>query len=262
MKFTRLAELVCCARRREQRSHAAQPGTSARARGIALTLLAVAALVAFTACRAHAQEGDDDGDDDPRANVNLGTSAAISVGPTARLSTIGWGTAYGAGYNFTRRHAVVGEFMWDKLYSEDHPALDPLRDALGTHAIDGSTNVFSITGNYRYELRGALFGAYLIVGGGWYNRYNKLSTRVTTVAAIPCTTAWRWWGFACASGTVVANQTLTSTALNTLGASAGVGFTVRVGDAPYRFYIEPRYHYAPTQVIPTQFITVTVGFRY
>jgi hypothetical protein len=44
--------------------------------------------------------------------------------------------------------------------------------------------------------------------------------------------------------------------------NGGVGFTIRVGEAPYRFYVESRYHYAPTKNINTQLVAVTVGFRY
>jgi hypothetical protein len=35
-----------------------------------------------------------------------------------------------------------------------------------------------------------------------------------------------------------------------------------VGDPPYRWYVESRYHYAPTENISTRLLTVTVGFRY
>ncbi len=111
-------------------------------------------------------------------------------------------------------------------------------------------------------MRGDILGTYVIAGGGWYNRYNKLSTRVTPGAGIACTTPWRWWGFACESGAVKANQANTSTSSNTLGGNVGAGFTIRTGEEPYRFYVEARYHYAPSEVIHTQFVTVAVGFRY
>jgi len=61
---------------------------------------------------------------------------------------------------------------------------------------------------------------------------------------------------------VTANQTVATTSTDAWAANAGVGFTIRVGEAPYRLYAEARYHYAPTKDVSTQFIAVTVGIRY
>jgi hypothetical protein len=44
--------------------------------------------------------------------------------------------------------------------------------------------------------------------------------------------------------------------------NGGVGFTMRVGEPPYRMYVESRYHYAPNRNISTQFLMVAVGIRY
>jgi hypothetical protein len=63
-------------------------------------------------------------------------------------------------------------------------------------------------------------------------------------------------------GIVNPNQHPATSSTNTFGVSGGVGFTARVGAAPYRVYAEARYHYAPTENISTQLITVTVGIRY
>jgi hypothetical protein len=49
---------------------------------------------------------------------------------------------------------------------------------------------------------------------------------------------------------------------NAFGVNGGVGFTKRVGEAPYRLYVEGRYHYAPNKGISTKLATVTVGIRY
>jgi hypothetical protein len=107
-----------------------------------------------------------------------------------------------------------------------------------------------------------MFGTYLIGGGGWYFRKNWLSSEVSSGTGTACTPAWLWWGFTCTSGSVTADQTLATSTTNAWGVNAGVGFTVRVGEAPYRLYTEARYHYAPTKNVSTQFIAVTVGIRY
>ena len=53
------------------------------------------------------------GNDDPSFTSNLGVPFSVPLNPTAHFISGGWGVDYGAGYNFTRRHAVIGEFMWN-----------------------------------------------------------------------------------------------------------------------------------------------------
>ena len=203
----------------------------------------------------------DEPDDNPKANTNLGFTISAPLNPTGRFATVGVGMNIGAGYNFTRRHSVVTEFMWNHLYI-DSSALNAIRDALQNPNVNAGSDVFSFTGNYRYELRGKALGTYLIGGGGWYLRKANLSQQVITGQSITCTPSWLWWGFSCESGTVTANQTLRSSSSNSLGFNGGIGFTARVGDAPYRIYVESRYHYAPTRGISTQLATISVGIRY
>jgi hypothetical protein len=164
----------------------------------------VAALVAVSwLSPLHAQNNSQDY---VKFNSNLGMPISVPLHPTSQFADVGVGVVYGAGYNFTRRQGVTGEFMWNWL----NPS-----------GIGGNNSLSSLTGNYRFELRGKRFGTYFIGGGGWY--YSASSA---------------------------------------LGGNAGIGFTVRVGEEPYRFYIEPRYHYAPNENVRTQLLTVTVGFRY
>jgi hypothetical protein len=220
-------------------------------------VIAVIAL-ALSGVSLHAQ---DEGDDNPKANTNLGFTFAAPLNPTGRIADLGLGINVGGGYNFTRRHAVVGEFMWNHLFV-DSSALNQIRQATGNPNINSSSNVFAFTGNYRFELRGRARGTYLIGGGGWYYRNAHLSQQITTGNTTTCTPVWLWWGFSCQSGTVTANQTLAKSASNSLGINGGIGFTARVSDAPYRVYVESRYHYAPTRGISTQLATITIGIRY
>jgi hypothetical protein len=203
----------------------------------------------------------DEGDDNPKGNVNLGFTTTAPLNPTGRFVDLGLGTNIGAGYNFNRRHALVGEFMWNHLFISSS-ALDPIRQAVGNPDVGSSSNVFAFTANYRYELRGKRLGAYLIGGGGWYYRNAHLSQKVTSDGTTVCTPIWLWWGFSCQSGTVTADQTIAGSSSNTLGVNGGIGFTTRVSDAPYRLYFESRYHYAPSKGVSTQLATITVGIRY
>jgi hypothetical protein len=199
--------------------------------------------------------------DDPKFNTNLGFPISAPLNPMAQFAGAGTGVIYGAGYNFSRRHGVVGEFMWDWL-NPGGGALTPVRAALQLNDINGHSNLYSLSANYRFELRGRALGIYFIGGGGWYVRKSSLSKVVVTGNTVTCTPVWLWWGAACSSGTVTANQTVLSSSSSALGGNAGIGFTARVGDAPYRMYVETRYHYANTRTINTQLIVATVGIRY
>lgn len=215
-------------------------------------------ICVITCCNAY---GQDEGDDDPKANVNVGMPISAPLNPTAQFVHLGLGTTIGAGYNFTRRHALVGEFMWNSLFPTKE-LLTPIRVALQNPGLHAGGNLLAFTGNYRFELRGKTLGMYFIGGGGWYYRNAHLSQTITTGSSITCTPTWLWFGFACENGTVTANQTLASTSSSALGVNGGIGFTARVGDAPYRVYVESRYHYAPNKAINTQLVAVTIGIRY
>jgi Outer membrane protein beta-barrel domain len=202
-----------------------------------------------------------DCDEECKVNDNIAMVVNVPVNSTAQVAGIGWGAVAGIGYNFNQRHAVIGEFMWNRVYPSNG-SLQPLQAALPSSNLSANADLFTLTGNYRFELRGRLLGTYLIGGGGWYFRDTNLSSKVTAGSGTICTPVWLWWGFTCTSGTVTAGQTVTSSHSNALGANAGIGFTVRVGEAPYRLYTEARYHYAPTKNIETQFIAATLGIRY
>jgi hypothetical protein len=223
-----------------------------------LTILTAVGLMQIACCAVYSQE---EGDDDPRGNVNLGMPLSAPLNPMGRFTNFGWGITVGSGYNFTRKHAVVGEFMWNHLFVPAG-ALAPIRAAMQTPDINGSGRLYALTGNYRFELRKKTLGTYLIAGAGLYHRGASLSQPVTTGTNVTCEPTWEWWGFSCSSGTVTGNETLQSSSSTAFGLNGGFGFTVRVGDAPYRVYIESRYHYAPTRGINTQLVTVTLGIRY
>ncbi|MGC1448859.1 MAG: hypothetical protein WA830_02370 [Candidatus Sulfotelmatobacter sp.] len=221
------------------------------------TLVLAMALAPLQPLHAQADAGGES-----RINSNLAMVLIVPVSSTAQVAGTGWGAVGGVGYNFSPRNAVIGEFLWNRMYPSGG-VLQPLQTAASqSSGLSGNSNLYALTGNYRYELRGRMLGTYLIGGGGWYFRKNWLSREVTAGSGTICTPAWLWWGFTCSSGTVTANQTLATSTTDAWGVNAGIGFTVRVGEAPYRLYTEARYHYAPTKGISTQFMAVTVGIRY
>jgi hypothetical protein len=223
------------------------------------------AVLAIACCGANAQVASpsyqDEGDDNPRGNVHLGAPIVIPLNPTAQAVHLGFGVVVGGGYNFTRHHAAIGEFMWNNLFPTNE-ALAKLRTAFDNPNVDANVDVMALTGNYRYELRGRALGTYLIGGAGLYYRHTHLSAQVITGSTTICTPTWEWWGFTCTNGYVTENQSLGSWSATAGGFNGGIGFTTRVGEAPYRFYAESRYHYAPNSRLNTQLIDITFGIRY
>lgn len=220
-------------------------------------------LLSLTCIPALAQFEDDVANDDPRGNINLGMTIGAPLNPMARFSNIGWGVTTGAGYNFTRRHAVLGEFMWNHLYMSSD-TMNQIRAAAKMPDLHAGSDLIAFTGNYRYELRGKNLGIYFIGGGGLYYRTVSLSRNVTIDPGTECAAVWGLWtgSFACTNGSFTASQTLGSRSQFAGGGNAGIGFTARIGDAPYRMYVETRYHYAPMKNVNTQIVGVSVGIRY
>lgn len=203
----------------------------------------------------------EEGNDTPRGNVHIGMPIAIPLNPTAQAVHLGFGLNFGGGYNITRRHAAVSEFLWNDLFPTNE-ALAKLRVGLNDPTLNASVHLVALTANYRYELRGLRVGTYFLGGGGLYYRHTNITKEVVNGNQIKCTRSWEWWGFECTSGVVTQSQTLTSWSASAGGFNGGIGFTARVGEPPYRFYVESRYHYVPNSRINTQLINITFGFRY
>jgi len=209
----------------------------------------------------HAAFGQEENNDNPTITSSAAVSASAPVGSLSQFSNAGLGLDFSGGYNFTRRHAVMAEFMWNWLYATGS-SLQPVRDVLQTNRVGGHGNLIAITAEYKYELRGRSLGAYLIGGTGLYHREAQLTKQIPTGTPIPCrpVSVWLWWGYVCGNATT--STTLASSSAEALGVNGGIGFTVRTGEAPYRWFVECRYHYAPTKNINTQLVTFNIGVRY
>src|SRR5262245_58330727 len=196
-----------------------------------------------------------------KLNTNLGMGVSVPLNPTARLAGASVNVVAGAGYNFDRHNSLVGQFMWSGL-PPSRDALRPVAIAAQLRGIDGSSNLFTLTANYRFMLQGRTFGTYLIGGGGLYYRHARLSREVVVGTGTVCGPSWQWWGFGCVSGVVTDDRTLLSAGSSAFGGNAGVGFTIRINKEGYKFYVESRYHYAPNRYISTQLIPITLGFSW
>jgi hypothetical protein len=201
------------------------------------------------------------GNDNPRVAANIGIPLGVALNPMGHYISGGWGVDAGAGYNINRRSAFIGEFMWNTL-NPTGAVLQPVRVALQSRDITGYSNLVALTGNYRFEVRRRRFGTYFIGGGGLYHRSAYLYLTSLVPSGVTCDPSWVWWGYNCTPGTLITNRRQVGSSSSAFGANGGVGFTIRVGEAPYRLYVESRYHYAPTKNVNTQLVSITVGFRY
>ena len=215
-------------------------------------------LVALPCCCWAQDEG---GDDNPAITTSLGMPISFPLNPTHQYSGLGLGVSTSIGYNLNRRNALIGEFMWNWLYTTD-AALRPIKIALQDPNVSGNGNVFAFTANYRLELRGRTRGVYFIGGPGWIYRTASLSKPIPTATPIPCNPIYLWWGYNCGGGAVVTNLTEVHSNAGAPGVNGGIGFTVRTGEEPYRAYVEWRYYFAPTGSVSTKLLTLNVGIRY
>ena len=72
-------------------------------------LLVVAAFPTFL-------NAQDDFGDNSRLNTNMAIPLSVPLNPLAKSVNFGLGTTVGAGYNMSRRNAIVAEFMWNRLF--------------------------------------------------------------------------------------------------------------------------------------------------
>jgi hypothetical protein len=196
-----------------------------------------------------------------KINSNLGMGTTVPLNPTGRLVGSSVNVVAGVGYNIDKHNSFVGQFMWAGL-PLNRDALRPIWAVAGTHNLSSSSNLFALTGNYRYRWQGKNFGFYLIGGGGMYYRHSTLSRNVVVGDGTICVPSWAYFGFACVSGTVTTDQTLINSGSTAFGGNGGAGFTIRITEDGYKFYVEARYHYAPNRYIPTTFIPITLGFSW
>lgn len=187
-------------------------------------------------------------------NFNIGAGVGVPLNPTGAYAGISANFVTGGGYNFDRHNAIVGQFMW-------HGLPPNRRVLLPVNAPDASVNLYAFTANYKVRAEWSRAGVYLIGGPGWYYRYAKI-TQYTIAPGTVCTPIYSWWGFVCGNGLVPTDHVRAYRGLSAIGGNAGAGFTTRLGDSSFKFYLEARYHYAWTPGIRTTAIPVTMGLSW
>jgi hypothetical protein len=126
-------------------------------------------------------------------------------------------------------------------------------------------NLYALTAEYRHHIDRigrSPFGVYVVAGGGWYYRYAKVDRNFFVPPQTVCDPIYSWWGFGCDTSGFVITETIAFKGSSAGGVNAGAGFTIRLSDNGWKFYIESKYHYAWNNRVPTTLVPVTFGFRF
>lgn len=194
------------------------------------------------------------------------------IGDGSNYGTETWGGNFlvGAGWNFTKRFALLGEYSYNSMkipgttlsavYNESG------LDAEGISTIGGNTHTQGVTAEgvfYYYNSDKRSYSAYLIGGGGWYHKSTNFTTPVVEEDFY---------------GEYVANETFDSYSDNAGGLNLGTGIAFKpfgqysqaklFAEARFVFVDTPAESYADlsnNNVLHTgtqEYIPVTVGIRF
>jgi len=187
--------------------------------------------------------------------ANLGVGVNTPTGQTAEFTHLGATFASGLGYRLTKNQSVLVQYSFSAM-----PFNRTIIDQLGF--LNPSSNLYSVTINYRRGFRiSSATGPYLIGGGGWYHRVATI-TRPAAVGEILCSSGLAWWNLACQEGTVPLDKVVAASTSNALGVNAGAGLSRRIGKTSAHWYVEIRYHYAPYQGVPVRSVPLMIGLTW
>jgi hypothetical protein len=214
------------------------------------TITITTALIGLScAVPALAQHQDEEG----KLNFSMGGGFTIPMNPIARFAGVGGSFLGSGGLNLNEHSSIVGQFMWNGL----PPSVGAIAQLSG---ISKNVNLYSMTADYKYRTGfGKTFGAYVIVGGGWYYRHANISRSVFVNTPTVCQPIYGYYGFTCTDGFV--NTVGVSGGTSSFGANGGVGLTLKVKNG-WKFFMESRYVYASSRFIATQVAPVVFGFEF
>ena len=209
-------------------------------------------------------------------NGGFTTIFAVPGSTTQNYGTDSWGGNFlvGAGWNFSKRFALLGEYQYDtnkipgRTLSEFYALTDPVEgfSTSGILNIGGSVHTQSITAEpvfYYFNSDKHNYAGYIIGGGGYYHKSVNFTAPVEEESLY---------------GVFVTNQTFTSYSDNALGFNLGTGVSFKPfgSDSRAKIFAEARYVFVNTpsestadlsnsNVLHTgteELIPVTVGIRF
>ncbi len=187
---------------------------------------------------------------DSRFNFNIGGGIGFPQGDLSSFVNDGGNFVVGGGYNVNHHFALNGEFMW-----QDLPINSATLAALQTPGASARQYATTFDPMVHTDI-GHHLGLYAIGGIGWYHRSGETTTPGVGVI---CDPYWSWW-FGCTIGSV--SIVTGSTSENAFGENIGGGVTYRLGESPFKFYTELRYHHAVYDRVSTNILPLTFGIRF
>ncbi|QNI36497.1 outer membrane beta-barrel protein [Edaphobacter albus] len=210
---------------------------------------------------------------------NAGAGFTLPTGSAGKELGTSWKFQVGAGYNFSKKFAVLLQYDYDKLgltsgninrqYARytNLNLVDSNGNPISLAGLDGNAHMWSFTLNPMYTFyQGDSVGAYVIGGGGFYRKITNWTLPQTGVFC-------DFFGF-CYQFTQ--NQTFDHYSNNAGGVNGGIGFTYRFSRfASEKLYAEARYvwvdnqpssnsvnSYYPENNKRTGYFPITVGIRW
>lgn len=181
---------------------------------------------------------------------NVGAGFTAVTGRISNYLTNGWNFQAGADYHPSRFFSIGGTFMFDGL-GVTRSALNAL------NMPNGNSRVYTVTVDPKIYFPFGRSNFYLLAGGGWMRRTVEFTKPVvaTTYIFDP------WWGYL-GPALVPANQVIGSVSDNAGVWDVGGGFNFHIPGTRSKFYVEARYFDGLTSDTHTQFVPLTLGFRF
>ena len=192
-----------------------------------------------------------------RFNFNVGGGLGIGRSYVSAFVGNSYHGVAGGGINFSRMFGVDAEYMYYNLALRPSVIANQSLPGAGGHL--QSITVNGIVNVPRHFNK---WGAYGILGVGFYQRSVSARSQLLTPGTI-CQDAWvRWWDISCTNGAIQSPQTMSSRTKDAGGFNAGGGITYPLTRLHSKFYLEGRYHRAYQSDGKTIVIPITFGLRW
>jgi opacity protein-like surface antigen len=188
-------------------------------------------------------------------NFNMGGGFTPVVGGMNSQLTSGWNYAVGTGYDFDEKFGVLLEY--GSHYGGVEDGVLSRYNSPG-NSTEGSTHIWSLTLNPKWNFKlNHVVGGYLIGGGGYYHANAQVTS--PTVAFVPgyCDPWWGCWP----GGLVPADKIIAERKDDTGGVNVGMGLTFDLW-RDVQFYLETRYHHILIHGSDIDLLPLTAGFRF
>jgi opacity protein-like surface antigen len=182
---------------------------------------------------------------------DFGAGTTPTTGEIRSRLTTGWNVDFRAGHDFSNGLGLIGDVTYNG-FGVTNEVLQSLQ------VPNGNARLWSVTAGPRWRFSvGDNVHPYVLGGVGWYRR--TVDFTQPTVGVIDVIDPW--WGYI-GSVLVPANQILGSVTKDAVGANAGGGVSVTLGDSGVALFVEARYQFANTKPTSTAAVPVTFGMHW